>query len=423
LQGLLAFGAFREQVRRKTILRIQSTRKDDTGLDADFDKGVRLSLDEMLQIVADRAAAITGADGLAIALPQNDEIALRTAAGEIHPDFGARIDRDSAFSGASLCTAQILKCDDTEADVRVDRQVCRRLGARSMVAVPLCKRGRGIGLLQAFSAQRLAFDDRDVRYLGLLAELAVRALTLEDERYSTETPTVAAIQVGTAPSLPGAIQVTECPIPTEEASNPNRRFSIRILLVCIVIALALWGRLWWRLNSTQRPKNVVRTEKAGQGTVGSAAKDASVTFSANATATSANRIPIATFKSTHETTSPPKTREFSKFPMVTGVEYRSSADSSTVVLSLEDQVQYEAHRLANPERIYLDLHKTELASDLAFKSINVGDALLKRIRIAQPVTGVTRIVLETKANPEFSVTLEPDPCRLVIEVRKDGQAQ
>jgi N-acetylmuramoyl-L-alanine amidase len=109
--------------------------------------------------------------------------------------------------------------------------------------------------------------------------------------------------------------------------------------------------------------------------------------------------------------------------MVTGIEYKSSADSSTVVLSLEDQVQYDVHRLANPQRIYLDLHKTELASDLAFKSINIGDALLKRVRIAQPVTGTTRIVLETKANPEFSVTLEPNPCRLVIEVRKDRQAQ
>ena len=291
-----------------------------------------------------------------------------------------------------------------------------------MVAVPLCKEGRGIGLLQAFSAQRLAFDDSDVRYLGLLAGLAARAIALEDERHSTETQTVEATEPGTAPCLPGAIQVTDCQITTEEASNPNRHFSIRILLVCIVIASALWGRLWWRLNSPQRAKNVVRTEKAGQGAVRTVATDASAILSANATATSANRIPIAAV-SPHVTSSAAKTRELSKFPMVTGIEYKSSADSSTVVLSLEDQVQYDVHRLANPQRIYLDLHKTELASDLAFKSINIGDALLKRVRIAQPVTGTTRIVLETKANPEFSVTLEPNPCRLVIEVRKDRQAQ
>jgi N-acetylmuramoyl-L-alanine amidase len=88
-----------------------------------------------------------------------------------------------------------------------------------------------------------------------------------------------------------------------------------------------------------------------------------------------------------------------------------------VVLNLEDQVQYEAHRLADPDRIYFDLHDTRLASNLAWKSIKVGDALLKRIRVGEPVTGMTRIVLETKANTDFSVS-EPNPYRLVVEVRK-----
>ncbi len=40
--------------------------------------------------------------------------------------------------------------------------------------------------------------------------------------------------------------------------------------------------------------------------------------------------------------------------------------------------------------------------------------------MAQPVAGMTRIVLETKANSTFSVSLEPNPYRLVVEVRKIG---
>jgi N-acetylmuramoyl-L-alanine amidase len=89
-----------------------------------------------------------------------------------------------------------------------------------------------------------------------------------------------------------------------------------------------------------------------------------------------------------------------------------------VVLNLEDPVPYEAHRLANPDRIYFDLHDTQLASQLAGKSFNVEDAVLKRIRVAQPVIGVTRIVLETKARSNFSVSLEPNPYRLVVQVRQ-----
>ena len=40
--------------------------------------------------------------------------------------------------------------------------------------------------------------------------------------------------------------------------------------------------------------------------------------------------------------------------------------------------------------------------------------------MAQPVAGMTRIVLETKANSTFSVSLEPNPYRLVVEVHKIG---
>ncbi len=117
---------------------------------------------------------------------------------------------------------------------------------------------------------------------------------------------------------------------------------------------------------------------------------------------------------------PPTAQELSKFPRVTGVRHWSSADSSTVVLDLEDQVQYEAHRLAGPDRIYFDLRDTQLAPDLIGKSIEVGDTFVSRIRMAQPVAGMTRIVLETKANSTFSVSLEPNPYRLVVEVRKIG---
>jgi hypothetical protein len=61
-------------------------------------------------------------------------------------------------------------------------------------------------------------------------------------------------------------------------------------------------------------------------------------------------------------------------PMVTGIQHRSSADSSTVVVNLEDQVQHKAHRLPDPDRIYFDLRDTQLASNLAWKSIEVVEA-------------------------------------------------
>src|SRR5271168_799302 len=113
-------------------------------------------------------------------------------------------------------------------------------------------------------------------------------------------------------------------------------------------------------------------------------------------------------------------QELSKMPRVTGIRHWSSADSSTVVLDLEDQVQYEAHRLSGPDRIYFDLHDTALAPELEGQTIEIGDALLARVRVAQPASGLTRLVLETKGNSNYSVSLEPNPYRLVVQVRKPG---
>src|SRR4029077_12741020 len=139
-QALLAFSALHGQVRRRRALAAQHTGFDGgvpepghsgSGVPAEFDLEELFVLDEVLQLVAERAVAITGADGLAIALAENNEIVLRASAGEIKPDRGTRIDRDSAFSGACFREAQIVICDDTETDTRVNLQACRKMGARS----------------------------------------------------------------------------------------------------------------------------------------------------------------------------------------------------------------------------------------------------------------------------------------------------
>ena len=163
---------------------------------------------------------------LAIALAENNEIVLRAAAGTVRPDVGARIDRDSAFSGASFRTAQIVMCDDTETDSRVNVEACRKLGARSMVAVPLCGRRRVIGLLEAFSEWPFAFNESDTRNLSLLAELVLGALKPEDEDRFAESAQTAVTKLEPAPrpvntpavEPPRAASVTSAvPLPTVTA--------------------------------------------------------------------------------------------------------------------------------------------------------------------------------------------------------------
>jgi len=495
LQVLLAFSSLHEQVRRRKALAAHHNGFDAVVPVAEFEDGEQFVLDEVLQLVAERAVAITGADGLAIALAENNEIVLRAAAGTVRPDVGARIDRDSAFSGACFSSAQVVNCDDTEVDPRVNLQACRRLGARSIVAVPLCGRRRVIGLLEAFSAWPFGFNDSDVRNLSLLAELVLGALKPEDEDRFAESAQAAATKldpaphpvvappvkvptqvaqveplppvapVATKPAHAGIISTPATPVlvapviaptiapvaepkhepkqtpkrektlaatavalseaPVTEPLNAIRRPGMLVLLVCIVVAVAFAAGVWWKLKTAQLGSVMVTTETTRPEKIApnaaSTAKDAAVSPTAGATAaTAANASPDTASDATEPNNSPASQQELSRFPRITGIRHWSSADSSTVVLDLEDQVQYEAHRLAGPDRIYFDLHDTQLAPDLAGKAIDVGDAMLNRVRVAQPVTGMTRIVLETKANSNYSVSLEPNPYRLVVEVRKVG---
>jgi N-acetylmuramoyl-L-alanine amidase/putative methionine-R-sulfoxide reductase with GAF domain len=514
LQALLAFSALHDQVRRRRALAVRHRNFDGSVVVAEFETTELFVLDEVLQLVAERAVAITGADGVAIALAENNEIVLRAAAGVVRPDIGARIDRESAFSGACFRTAEIINCDDTETDPRVNLQACRKLGARSMIAAPLCGRQRVIGVLEAFSAEPFGFNESDIGSLSLLAELVVGALKPEDEDRFAQSAQVAATKLAapkqqaaqtlptspessetkplgkaptvvTAPAAPTAAlsaPVEALPVKsaeTEVASSPSNAVTeetaavspavesekaspaeatepttaaeipeplltfgqvesesakhrpvVLVLLVFIVIAAAFAAGVWWKLKTAQLGSAIVKTanphtEKAESKPV-PPAQDTTVppapTPGVNQAAAAQNDQ-SALDDASEPDNSPTTPQELSKLPRVTGIRHWSSADSSTVVLDLEDQVQYEEHQLSNPDRYYYDLRDTQLAPELAGKSIDVGDAFLTRIRVAQPTAGMTRVVLETKSGANLAhprISLEPNPYRLVIQLSKAG---
>jgi N-acetylmuramoyl-L-alanine amidase/putative methionine-R-sulfoxide reductase with GAF domain len=482
LQALLAFSALHQQVRQRRALASRHNGFETIAPPDEFEAQEQFVLDEVLQLVAERAIAITGADGLGIALAENNEIVLRASAGVIKPDVGARIQRDSAFSGACFRTAQIIRCDDTETDDRVNLYACRQLGARSMVAVPLCGRRRVIGLLEAFSADPFGFNDSDVGSLELLAELILGALKPEDEdRFASSaqvaeaelaapaiatpaTPTIAEIPAtkvvaASAPvaqvedhatvsaanraavidepvaSLDSAPTLRTVPLSVpEEAFTPKaaqkpaagHHPGIVLVLVLVVVCAVLAGGVWWKLKNAQlgdvmmRPEpKVTRPESVAKVIAPSAINPADTNTDAQANS-AVSRGTTADQDTAAQPGGSAAPQEPAKLARITGIRHWSSADSSTVVLDLEDQVQYEAHRLSGPDRIYFDLHDTSLAPGYEGKTIEVGDSLLAKVRIAQPVAGLTRVVLETRGNSNFSVSLEQNPYRLVVQVRKLG---
>jgi len=422
LQALLAFSSLHEQLRQRRALE-----KSGEPREADVWQLEQFVLDEVLQLVAERALTLTGADGVAVAMAEGNAIVCRAAAGTVAPEPGARLDPKSGFSGACLRTGGIVRCDDSESDPRVNVQVCRRLGTRSIVAVPITSAHGTIGLLEAFSSEPHGFNDSDVRSLNLLAELILAAMKPEEENRLAEiSQRLVAGESIDASSRSVKNQESAAPGELSSASEKAAvagpestpeifqeygkkqyfRTGLAFVVLLLALALALGAGAWWKFRHSAPVKPQAPAPVAA--TSGAVEKQPEP----------APPVPVA------EDEPPSGTDEkHSARTLVTGIWHVSSADSSTVIIDMQGEVQYEAHRLSSPERIYLDLRDTSLAPGMFGKTIEIGDARLARVRIAQPTKGISRVVLETTGASNFSVSLQSNPYRLVVEIRKASPAE
>ena len=103
-------------------------------------------------------------------------------------------------------------------------------------------------------------------------------------------------------------------------------------------------------------------------------------------------------------------------PHVQKIRTSVNAESTEVVIDLEDTVQYASGRIANPDRIYFDLHSARLSPTLAHENIKVTGNLLTQIRVAQNHAGVVRVVLDVNGVSDYAASLTKKPAKLVVEL-------
>ena len=115
----------------------------------------------------------------------------RARSGDTAPVLGARLSAETGISGECLRTGKIHHCSDTENDPLVDVEVCRSLGLRSMVVLPI--RGwRGVnGIIEVFSTRPAAFTEQHIALLQQLALLAERARASQPHGASSVAPSAA----------------------------------------------------------------------------------------------------------------------------------------------------------------------------------------------------------------------------------------
>jgi len=133
-------------------------------------------LNVALQLLAERAQYITGASGAAIALHEGEALICRARAGPSAPEIGAQLQASSGLTGESICTREILRCNDATTDPRVDQQSCRTLGIASVMVMPLLHEQEVTGVFELFSDRIHAFEERDVIALQRLGEMIATAI-------------------------------------------------------------------------------------------------------------------------------------------------------------------------------------------------------------------------------------------------------
>jgi TonB family protein len=146
------------------------------------------SLDDSLNVISEAAQLLTGGTGAAVAMMRDGSVVCVGRSGETAPPLGARLSLDSGISGECLRTGTLLRCDDAFEDNLADPEVCRELGLRSIVALPLRGSAGVIGILEAFSSRPQAFSEEQIYFLGQLSELAKAAHEREPSSNTAVAP-------------------------------------------------------------------------------------------------------------------------------------------------------------------------------------------------------------------------------------------
>jgi N-acetylmuramoyl-L-alanine amidase len=110
-----------------------------------------------------------------------------------------------------------------------------------------------------------------------------------------------------------------------------------------------------------------------------------------------------------------------RVPRLRRIGTSAAADSTRVIIDLEDLVQYSSARIRNPDRIFFDLHVARLTPELARQDVHVEGNLLSAVRVAQNQAGVVRVVLSVNGVKDYTASLLSNPPQLVIDLYPDSR--
>ncbi|MGA2292189.1 GAF domain-containing protein, partial [Bradyrhizobium sp.] len=125
---------------------------------------------QLMERATNIAQRLTHADGADFEAIDGSALILRAASGIPFGQTGSVSQRNSSLSGFAITQNQTLRCDDIEADARVNPAAGRAVGVRSLIVAVLRNEGRPVGVIKALSRGPNSFGAEDADILELFAQ-------------------------------------------------------------------------------------------------------------------------------------------------------------------------------------------------------------------------------------------------------------
>jgi N-acetylmuramoyl-L-alanine amidase len=102
---------------------------------------------------------------------------------------------------------------------------------------------------------------------------------------------------------------------------------------------------------------------------------------------------------------------------VTGIRAFSHPGSTRVIVETTGPAEFHADRAHNPDRLYFDILRARpWINGHRAATREIGDALVRRVRVAETTPGTTRIVFDLVGEAQYTVSRLDTPDRIVIEL-------
>jgi len=133
-----------------------------------------VDVDGAMALIAEQARNVANADGVAIGLLEGDNLVYRAGSGGAAAYIGRYVKATLSISPAS---GEILRVESAQTDARLEAAICRQLGAKALLIVPICRGREVVGAVEILFSDAHVFQDREVRTYQLMARLVAEALS------------------------------------------------------------------------------------------------------------------------------------------------------------------------------------------------------------------------------------------------------